>query len=138
MRRTRGEARSLRKQDPAVAASGSRRAQLLSMLTTRREFVVARIRRALEERQEESQTRDAPGSHGWAAAPEGNLSLAMIQRQEQLLEQIDGAIRRHATGAYGRCIGCDEEIAIARLAALPFAQRCAQCQGEWERHRQSR
>lgn len=102
------------------------------MLAARRELVIARIRRVLEERQEESQTRDAPGSHGWAAAPEGSLGLAMVQQQGRLLEQIDGAIRRHKAGAYGRCSDCDEEIAIARLTALPFAERCAQCQGEWE------
>jgi RNA polymerase-binding transcription factor DksA len=110
----------------------TRRAQILTLLTQRRDGLIARIRRALQERQEESQTRDAPGSHGWAAAPEGSLSLAMVQQQEQLLEQIDGAIRQHKIGAYGRCIDCDEEIAIARLAALPFAQRCAECQAEWE------
>jgi RNA polymerase-binding transcription factor DksA len=108
------------------------------MLAARRELVVARIRRALAERQEESQVRDAPGSHGWAAAPEGNLGLVMIQRQELLLEQIDRAIHRHRTGAYGRCIDCDAEIAIARLAALPFAHRCARCQGDWERRGQPR
>jgi len=111
---------------------GPRRAQILALLTRRRDELIARIRRALEERQEESLTRDAPGSHGWAAAPEGSLSLAMVQQQERLLEQIDGAIRRHRIGAYGRCIDCGEEVAIARLTALPFAQRCAECQAEWE------
>jgi len=112
--------------------SEARRAQILALLTRRRDELIARIRRALEERQEESLTRDAPGSHGWAAAPEGSLSLAMVQQQERLLAQIDGAIRRHKIGAYGRCIDCGEDIEIARLTALPFAQRCAECQGKWE------
>lgn len=76
--------------------------------------------------------RDAPGSHGWGAAPEGNISLAMVAQQQQMLQQIDTAIQRHKTGTYGRCVGCGEEIPLPRLQALPFAQRCAPCQEEWE------
>jgi DnaK suppressor protein len=110
----------------------ARRTQILALLTRRRDELIARIRRGLEERQEESLTRDAPGSHGWAAAPEGSLNLAMVQQQERLLKEIDAAIRRHRIGVYGRCVDCSEEISIARLTALPFAQRCAECQGEWE------
>ena len=115
-----------------VADSVERGSQLLALLTERREKLVAQIRRALAERQEEFQMRDAPGSHGWGAAPEGSLSLAMVQQQEQLLAQIDAAIRRHKAGTYGRCAGCGDEIPIARLKAYPFAQRCAPCQEEWE------
>ncbi len=111
---------------------GTRGSQLLALLAERREKLVAQIRRALAERQEESQMRDAPGSHGWGAAPEGSLNLAMVQQQERLLAQIDAAIRRHKAGTYGRCLGCGEEIPLARLKALPFAQRCAPCQEEWE------
>lgn len=110
----------------------TRSAQLLALLTERREQVAERIRQALHERREESQMRDAPGSHGWGAAPEGNISLAMVAQQQQLLAQIDAAIPRHKTGTYGRCVGCGEEIPLARLQALPFAQRCAPCQDEWE------
>lgn len=76
--------------------------------------------------------RDAPGSHGWGAAPEGSLNLAMVHQQERLLAQIDAAILRHKAGSYGRCLGCGEEIPLPRLRALPFAQRCAQCQEDLE------
>jgi DnaK suppressor protein len=76
--------------------------------------------------------RDAPGSHGWGAAPEGSLNLAMVQQQERLLAQIDAAILRHKAGGYGRCLGCGEGIPLPRLRALPFAQRCARCQEDWE------
>lgn len=112
--------------------SETRGAQILALLTERRERLAARIRQALHERREESQMRDAPGSHGWAAAPEGNISLAMVAQQQQLLAQIDAAIQRHKAGTYGRCADCGEEIPLPRLQALPFAQRCAPCQEEWE------
>ncbi len=115
-----------------VTDAVERGSQLLALLTERREKLVAQIRRALAERQEESQMRDAPGSHGWGAAPEGSLNLAMVQQQERLLAQIDAAIRRHKAGTYGVCLGCGEQIPLPRLRALPFAQRCAQCQEDWE------
>lgn len=122
--------RNLGKTDSAIRGS-----QLLALLTDRREKLVAQIRRAMAERQEESQIRDAPGSHGWGAAPEGTLSLAMVQQLEQLLSQIDAAILRHKAGTYGRCLGCGEEIPLPRLRALPFAERCARCQEDWEEQR---
>ncbi len=122
--------RNLGKTDSAIRGS-----QLLALLTDRREKLVAQIRRAMAERKEESQIRDAPGSHGWGAAPEGTLSLAMVQQLEELLSQIDAAILRHKAGTYGRCVGCGEEIPLPRLRALPFAQRCARCQEDWEEQR---
>ena len=117
---------------PGATASKDRRATLLALLTERRETLNSQIRRSMAERREEFQTRDAPGSHGWGAAPEGSLNLAMIQQQELLLGQIDAAIARHKAGTYGRCISCDKEIPIARLRALPFARACAACQEESE------
>ena len=114
----------------------ARGSQLLALLTERHEKIAAQIRRALAERKEAFQTRDAPGSHGWGAAPEGSESLAMVKQQEQLLAQIEAAIRRHKSGTYGRCAGCGEEIPLPRLKALPFAQRCAQCQEDREQKRE--
>jgi RNA polymerase-binding transcription factor DksA len=110
----------------------NRSAQILALLTERRERLAARIRQALHERREESQMRDAPGSHGWGEAPEGNISLAMVAQQQQQLQQIEVAIQRHKAGTYGCCVGCGEEIPLPRLQALPFAQRCAPCQEDWE------
>ncbi len=124
----------VKERNPEETRSETRTSQLVALLSERREKLVAQIRRALAERQEESQTRDAPGSHGWGAAPEGSLNLAMVKHQEQLLAQIDTAIRRHKAGTYGVCLGCGEEIPISRLKAYPFAQRCAPCQEEWEAH----
>lgn len=122
----------MNEQNPSETDSENRSSQLLAFLTERRERLVAQIRRAILERQEESQMRDAPGSHGWGAAPEGNVSLAMVAQQQRLLQQIDAAIQRHKVGTYGRCLSCGGEIPLPRLKALPFARACAQCQEEWE------
>jgi DnaK suppressor protein len=47
--------------------------------------------------------------------------------------QIQDALERLAAGEYGHCQDCDEFIGTARLRALPFAQRCRDCQSETER-----
>ena len=48
------------------------------------------------------------------------------------LAQIDAAILRLREGNYGTCEECEEEIASARLKALPFATLCIRCQEDFE------
>lgn len=43
------------------------------------------------------------------------------------LEQVEGALRRLASGRYGTCVACGEEIERERLAAVPYADRCRAC-----------
>ena len=43
------------------------------------------------------------------------------------LEQLDGALRRLASGRYGICVGCGEQIEQERLSAVPYAVRCRAC-----------
>ena len=57
-----------------------------------------------------------------------DIELALIQVSAETLAKIDEALRRLDEGAYGRCFDCSEEIAEARLRALPFAVRCKDCE----------
>lgn len=41
--------------------------------------------------------------------------------------QIDAALQRIATGDYGYCARCGEEIAEKRLDLLPYTPLCAAC-----------
>lgn len=43
------------------------------------------------------------------------------------LEDIDTALERMAHGLYGVCKVCGEQIAAARLAAVPHASNCQSC-----------
>jgi RNA polymerase-binding transcription factor DksA len=43
------------------------------------------------------------------------------------LEQVEAALRRLASGRYGTCSGCGEEIEPERLAAVPYTDRCRAC-----------
>lgn len=55
------------------------------------------------------------------------------ERDQRELQQIADAQQRMHTGDYGRCVDCGVSIALARLQALPAAERCIACQERYER-----
>ena len=60
------------------------------------------------------------------------VDLALMQMKSETLKKIDQAIQRLDNGSYGVCQECEQEIASARLRALPFAVLCRDCQAETE------
>jgi DnaK suppressor protein len=54
---------------------------------------------------------------------------------QALLEQIEAALRRIAKGIYGVCESCRRPITRKRIAALPFARYCINCQSSNESSR---
>ena len=50
----------------------------------------------------------------------------------ETLNKINEALARLDEGRYGTCYECGDEIAEARLRALPFAVRCKDCEEERE------
>lgn len=68
----------------------------------------------------------------------GEVGAAGIERDLAELREIGIALRRLEEGRYGLCLDCDEPIAAARLAAEPFAVRCAACQTLTEQARARR
>jgi DnaK suppressor protein len=57
-----------------------------------------------------------------------DIELALIQMKAETLNKINEALARLDDGRYGLCFECGEEIAEARLRALPFAVRCKDCE----------
>lgn len=57
-----------------------------------------------------------------------DIELALIQMTAETLVKVDAALRRLDEGGYGHCFECGEEIAEARLRALPFADHCKDCE----------
>jgi DnaK suppressor protein len=45
-----------------------------------------------------------------------------------MLKQIDAALDRLATGDFGVCAACGEDVSPKRLAAIPWAYCCIGCQ----------
>jgi DnaK suppressor protein len=61
------------------------------------------------------------------------IQVTLMDRRTQQVVQIQDALARLAGGRYGFCEECDTFIGLPRLRALPFAQRCRDCQGQAER-----
>jgi DnaK suppressor protein len=59
---------------------------------------------------------------------QSEIGFALIQMKAEMLNKIDAALRRLGEGTYGDCFECGDEIAQARLRALPFAVRCKDCE----------
>jgi len=57
-----------------------------------------------------------------------DIEFALIQMKSETLNKINEALRRLDEGTYGNCFECGDEIAHARLRALPFAVRCKDCE----------
>ncbi len=106
------------------------------------------LKRMLEDRRQESQAevqgkmRDVRAEGTWGgklnevldavesseADIQEDIEFALIQMKSETLNKIDAALRRLEEGTYGDCFECGEEIAEARLRALPFAVRCKDCE----------
>ncbi len=70
------------------------------------------------------------GSQAAAATQvfEQQKTLALRERAQHQLEQIEAALARLDSGAFGRCQRCGQRIAEERLEALPWAAYCIECQ----------
>jgi len=56
------------------------------------------------------------------------ISLHVKRLDYRKLKEIDAALARIENGEYGVCSACGEEISPKRLAALPWARYCIDCQ----------
>lgn len=68
------------------------------------------------------------------AADESDREIGQAERARDVAElrQVEAALRRLDTGAYGDCQDCGEPIGLARLRVQPAAERCAHCQAAFE------
>lgn len=61
-------------------------------------------------------------------ASERDLAIRNADRESILLREVTAALRRIHDGVFGTCIDCEWSIGQKRLAAVPWASRCIQCQ----------
>ena len=59
---------------------------------------------------------------------ERELSMNIISSEQELLYQIDDALKRIDDGSYGICAQCNKPITMSRLKAVPYASMCVACQ----------
>ena len=61
-------------------------------------------------------------------ASERDLAICNVDRESHLLRHVKAALGRIHEGSFGTCTECEAAISPKRLAAVPWASRCIQCQ----------
>ena len=61
---------------------------------------------------------------------EVHIKLKLKQTDAKILQAIEEALHRIDEGNYGMCRDCEEEIAEARLKAIPWTRVCISCKGK--------
>lgn len=116
-----------------VSAKMNRYDELKKMLEDRRRELAHRIHGKM--RDARTETKDSgvldQGESSELDIQE-EIEFALIQMKTETLNQIDAALHRLEEGTYGDCFECGDEIAKARLRALPFAVRCKNCEEDRE------
>ena len=57
----------------------------------------------------------------------------MASYESRELAEIEAALEKIKSGAYGRCERCERPIAPLRLKVLPYASECIECARHGER-----
>lgn len=70
---------------------------------------------------------DEHDPEGATIAFERSQVAALVEQVQHQLAEVEAALERLATGAYGVCEQCGQPIAPARLEARPTARTCIKC-----------
>lgn len=60
------------------------------------------------------------------------FSLGIASAEQNIIYEIDEALKRIQDGSYGVCFTCDKKISKKRLKAVPYAKHCVSCQQKEE------
>lgn len=97
---------------------------LIKRLTERRAAILNELDR-IEDALDDTPPKDWEDR---AAERQGDEVLeAMGHHDMDELRRIDAALTRYASGDYGACVKCGEDIATERLDAVPETPFCASC-----------
>lgn len=87
---------------------------------------------ALTERAESEPGRSSDFA-AWATETlHDEVKASVMDLRSGQVAQIEAALERLRCGEYGICQDCGQFIGLARLRALPFAERCRPCQSHAE------
>jgi len=107
---------------------------LKKRLEERRASLVANIERGREAEQERSAGRDVGDEMDEAnIEEEAAVTSKLLERDVQLITEIDRALAKMREGTYGACEGTGEPIGFARLNLRPWARYSVEYQEELER-----
>lgn len=101
--------------------------RLEEVLLNKRRSLHETLGNGLEVQQCQTVTSDSI-SEGAQVSEQNEITLQLASVETNNLNQINEALNRIKKGNYGVCEGCQNEIPLLRLTALPFATHCLVCQ----------
>jgi len=101
-------------------------------LKAKQEELKESMRSAVTQRCTTEGSRQADSAVWAAETLEDEIQVTLIERQRCHLAQIEAALERLDQRAYGFCEDCAKFIGLPRLRAMPFAERCRDCQSRAE------
>src|SRR5579863_10131775 len=115
----------------AVSTGGRGRIDALKkLLAKERADTLARVKELMREQAGNGAPPPADEMDVARSLAEVETHAALFERAQERLSAIDAATARLGAGVYGTCARCGDEIPLARLQAVPFAQYCVDCQHE--------
>ena len=113
-----------------AAQKGTRDIELTRMLEGRRRALLDEVQGKIRDGRRASTKEREVLDEGESSEVDiqDAIEFALLQLKAETLHQIDVALRRLDEGTYGQCFECGDQIAEARLRALPFAVRCRDCE----------
>jgi len=93
----------------------------------------AELARVLRKRDDIAIEKSADQMDEIQYASERYLAIRSVDRDSRLLRQVKAALRRIHDGIFGTCTDCESAISPKRLAAVPWAPRCIQCEDAADR-----
>jgi RNA polymerase-binding transcription factor DksA len=63
-----------------------------------------------------------------------DIDTALVDRQINEMRELEISLKYLSELEFGDCIDCGNEIGFERLLAYPSAQRCIQCQNQYEKN----
>jgi DnaK suppressor protein len=114
-----------------TGGTGARRIEALKhLLAKERAETLARVKELMREQARNGGQPPADEMDVARSLSEVDTHAALFDRAWERLSAIDAAIGRLGAGVYGTCARCGDEIPLARLQVIPFAQYCVDCQNE--------
>jgi len=116
--------------ESAVSTGGRRIDALKKLLAKEHADTLARVKELMREQSSHGAPPPADEMDVARSLAEVETHAALFERAQERLGAIDAALARLGAGNYGICARCGDEIPLARLHAVPFAQYCVDCQHE--------
>ncbi len=136
-----GEREAVKKRTPATAKApkrlpSSRSTTLRKIMLEKRVQLMKEIQSQLGQSLTEEQQRrfeSAMDSGDQALLDlEREMGISLQEKRNRERQMIDEALVSLEEGTYGICVECDTEISAKRLAVMPFARLCVECQEKIE------